>query len=386
MFSYYSVIQGSKMQTKYNLRLEMVMFAKKQGIKPASLAYKTTKKTVRKWLDRYSREGLNGLKDRSRAPNRRWKKCPDSFEDRVVKLRNLTKNKFGAIKLKDRYSLKWSASCINRIIKQHPELRRKKKTITDKRNELWSVKKLTKAFEVIQVDVKHLMDISNYYPLQWKYKLPKYEITARCVKTGATWLCLSDTKEAISAASFISMLLQHLKGHGFDVKTIRLQMDNGTEFFNINAPWVQSKVEQVMEYFEVKHNRIPPAAPTFNSDVETFHRLVEDEFYSIEQFISEKDMSQQLYTHMLDFNYIRKNSYKDNKTPLALLKEDYPDCNDNVLNFPILNICNHFHFYSDLFQKREDYNTSDQLIDMLMNNYSHQGGYHVSTLHIRGFK
>lgn len=79
------------------------------------------------------------------------------------------------------------------------------------------------------------------------------------------------------------MLLQHLKEHGFDVKEIKLQMDNGTEFFNIHAPQTKSMVEKVMDHFSVKHDRIPPASPSFNSDVETFHRLVEDEFYSIKR-------------------------------------------------------------------------------------------------------
>jgi len=38
----------------------------------------------------------------------------------------------------------------------------------------------------------------------------------------------------------------------------------------------------IEDYIEAKIGWILPASPTFNSDVETFHRLVEDEFYSIE--------------------------------------------------------------------------------------------------------
>jgi len=213
-----------------------------------------------------------------------------------------------------------------------------------------------KAFEKIQIDVKDLMDIANYYPQAWKIKgMPRYEITARCVKTGATWICLSKTKDASKTSAFVAMLLQHLKDHGFDLTKITLQMDNGTEFHNLKLDHGKSMVEKVMEYYKVQDSRIPPAAPTFNSDVETFHRLVEDEFYSIERFKDKEDLRRQAYTYTLDFNYLRNNMNKDNKTPYELLLEDYPDANMDVLNYPIVDIGNYFHLYSNLFVEDKYY-------------------------------
>ncbi|MCD6531151.1 hypothetical protein J7K99_01740 [bacterium] len=46
-----------------------------------------------------------------------------------------------------------------------------------------------------------------------------------------------------------------------------------------------SRFEQALVRYGVKHRLIPPGFPTYNSDVETFHRIVEDEFYCGEEFV-----------------------------------------------------------------------------------------------------
>ena len=63
---YYTVLRQSKEPTY--LRLEMVRYARAQGIKPAARYFHTTVRTVRKWLRRWQPGSLLGLHDRSRAP------------------------------------------------------------------------------------------------------------------------------------------------------------------------------------------------------------------------------------------------------------------------------------------------------------------------------
>jgi len=60
---------------------------------------------------------------------------------------------------------------------------------------------------------------------------------------------------------------------------------------------------------------IPPGAHTWQADVETAHRLIEDEFYEVEKFTSKTDFLKKLTTYTLWFNVDRKNSYKENQTP-----------------------------------------------------------------------
>ena len=288
----------------------MITFAKKYGKKVAAREFKTSPNVVRKWVFSYEKAGLQGLKDLSRRPKKSPNKCSHSFEAEVIKVRKQTKNKFGAKRLIERFDLDYGKGCVQRIINEHG-LKRKRKTKRVKRNELWAVKKLMTVFEKIQIDVKELTDIPVYLASKHKHRLPKYEFTARCVKTGASFVCYAKANTSMNAAIFAAYLLGHLKDHGFDLSTIELQTDNGAEF---NACGKVKKGDTPFEFvvkeaFSVKLSHIPPASPTFNSDVETFHRLVEDEFYAIEPISSRQDLLHKMYTFLIDFNFIRKRSY-----------------------------------------------------------------------------
>ncbi|MCM8796640.1 MAG: hypothetical protein NC923_01965 [Candidatus Omnitrophica bacterium] len=52
------------------------------------------------------------------------------------------------------------------------------------------------------------------------------------------------------------------------------------------------------------HTLIPPGRKTYNSDVETFHKLIEDEFYRIEAPTSLDDFLAKAYAYT--FNLISK--------------------------------------------------------------------------------
>ena len=90
-----------------------------------------------------------------------------------------------------------------------------------------------------------------------------------------------------------------------------------------------------------KHYTIPPGATTYQSDVETVHRLIEDEFYQIEAFYSRKDFltkatSGQRATsgYQLFFNVARKNSYKRDQSALEIIKEKRPERDPRVILLP----------------------------------------------------
>ena len=384
---------------RLNFRYDLVKFALVYGNKATSREYKTTPKVVRKWVNRYNKFGISGLNDQSRKPHYSPNKCTLTFERKVIKLREQTKHKFGARRLIERFDLKHGTSCIQRIIKEHG-LVRKKKTKKQKRNELWSIKKLMGVFEKIQIDVKELTDISMYFYNYTRYQLPKYEFTARCVKTGATFVCFANANNAVNAASFAMYILTHLKENGFDLTKIEIQTDNGPEF---NACGHKKKgltpfEVVVKEVFHTKLSFIPPASPTFNSDVETFHRLVEDEFYSIEPAASLETLRRKMMTFLIDFNYLRKNSYKDNKTPFELAKDEDPEFSLNAFNLaPVL--CEDIqHLYFDtVVDKRSEVSKKLNIPDPFDTNPSLEffaksgghhrdlasasGGYYVSPLH-----
>ena len=70
--------------------------------------------------------------------------------------------------------------------------------------------------------------------------------------------------------------------------------------------------------------RIPPGAHTYQSDVETVHRLVEDEFFDLETFTSRGDFLAKASTYQLYFNLARPNSHKGQQTPWQIIERLAP--------------------------------------------------------------
>ncbi len=128
-----------------------------------------------------------------------------------------------------------------------------------------------------------------------------------------------------------------MKKYGVKPSEIHIQTDNGTEF---TAPWNSLKktlFTKVIELsFASKHKTIPVGAKTFQSDVESSHQLIEQEFYACQYFFSAQDFMQKAYDYQKHFNFTRFNTYKKG-TPAHLLKQAAPNINPHVLNFqPVL--------------------------------------------------
>ena len=123
-----------------------------------------------------------------------------------------------------------------------------------------------------------MYDIPEYYPYIEKFNLPKYQYTAREVTSGFQFLAYADELSIAYATEFIRIILEHLKNHGVNLKGIRIQTDNGSEFIGSWNKKGISAFTEVVESYEAQHVTIPPKRHTFQSDVETVHRIIEDEF------------------------------------------------------------------------------------------------------------
>jgi hypothetical protein len=92
------------------------------------------------------------------------------------------------------------------------------------------------------------------------------------------------------------------------------QTDNGGEF----------KGDFPKALGDSQHVRIPPAAHTYQSDVETVHRLEEDEFFDLEDFSSRGEFLAKVHTYQLYFNLARPNSHKENQSPWQIIERLAP--------------------------------------------------------------
>jgi len=311
------------MKNSFQIHLKMVEMALEFGVSKAARMFGCSRVTIYKWLRRYQQNGLEGLQEASRAPHHHPRKISPELEERILAIRR-EKPFLGPRRIKSEYGLPCSESTIYRVLKRHGMTRPRKRKHRVKR-QLRELKKQLRVFEKLQVDVKELSDIPRYYPYVVR-GFPRYQFTARDVRSGFCFISYAHEKSATHAALFIGLLLSHLKDCGVALSECHVQTDNGSEFvtvFNAKNPLAslkrRSAFQQVLDSFAVEHRRIPPRASTYNSDVEAFHRIVEDEFYDWEHYRSRGELLQKANTYMQYFNQLRVNSYKDNQTPVEII-------------------------------------------------------------------
>ena len=271
---------------KYDLRLRLVQYARKHGIKPAARHFGCQVKTVRKWLRRYEMDhgARASLTDRSRRPHTSPNRTSPDLEQQVVAARQ-TAPCFGSRRLVEAFGLPLGESAARRILRDHHLTVRRKKKHESKRD-LRAVKAAYAFGQLIEIDVKYLTDIPYYMQFLLRANdLPRYQYTAREVRTGGVFLGYSDTISELHSKCFASAVVGHLRRHAPELpESATIQTDNGAEFGgtcpdNTRAGVFPAHIEAVLG---LQHRFIPPGAKNHQSDVESFHDRVEQEFYDLE--------------------------------------------------------------------------------------------------------
>jgi transposase len=312
MYKYYDIMRNSK--DKKLLRFKMVIIAKEKGIISAAAECHCSVNTVRKWLGRYNDKGNQGLEEMSKRPHHC--KCLSEADKKVI----INTNKkygggLGLRRLKESAGLPYSIKTMNKVLKNAGHIK-KRRTKAKSRNNLRKVKAMWELFSQIEIDTKHLYDIPEYYLQMKLFNLPKYQYTAREVTSGFLFISFAWEINMSNSVSFVEQIAQHLLSNGVDLNKTLIQTDNGSEFIGSwNAKKDSAFTEKVSSY-SMTHRTIPVKAHTWQADVETSHNLIEKEFYTIEGFNSVPHLQQKMGTYLLWFNFLRKNSYKENQTPL----------------------------------------------------------------------
>jgi len=333
--SYYPLIKD--MKSKFNFRYHLVEYARTHSVSSAAREFRVSRKIVRKWIRRFEKGGLRALEDQTRAPRHIPHKLGELDENKI----QLTREKYpqwGPKRLKTLARLPYGASAIYRVLKERGLCHKKKKY--QKKRDLRELKKsLYGVFEKFQVDVKYLDDIPEFYPFLLALGLPKFELTARCIISGATFTSYADSNNTTNAGIFAEYVMGHLKHYGVEVSGAEFQYDNGSEFIgNVSKREGKTPFQERIDYYRASHGRIPPARPTFNSDVESFHRIIEQEFYSCEAFENQTQFFAKAYSYLLFYNYFRPNSWKENQSPWQIVQKAFPEIDSNVLNLPPIHL------------------------------------------------
>ena len=328
--SYSAMMKNSKDKKIY--RMQMVQYAKEHGMKPTARTFRTTVKTVKKWVHRFEVEKYAGLDDRSHAPLNSPYTIQD-FEKAYVCFLKRRHRGIGAQEMKNIYQLELSVKAIRKSWREQGLLKSKRRKHKTKQN-LREVKKTWGLFKQFCVDTKHLYDIPELWPFIESGIAPKYQYTFREVFSGLQFLAFADECNMAYACLFIDVVLEHLERSGVDLLNVRGQTDNGSEFIGSWNKKEDSEFTKALAKYKVQHQTIPAGAHTWQSDVETAHRLIEDHLYLNETYRSKEDFLNKVGSYLLMFNSIRKNSYKENKAPWQLIQEENQKIKNIILNLP----------------------------------------------------
>ena len=326
----------------YDWRLRMVRYAQEHSIKAAAREFEVSRNTVRRWVRRF--ESGEGLEDKKRGTTNHPMKMKFGYRchlESLVQTKVQNHNKIIGTQVQKQLQTevggKYSLPTIIKTLKQIGAWKTKKPKARPKRD-LREVTDRMKFGECIQIDIKYLTDIPAMRFSQKCLDVPKYQITARDRATGALWYAFANEKSSMVTTLFAEYLLEHLRNHDGDLaKGITVQTDNGAEFTVRHLSKTRtSGFEQALIQAGVEYLRIPPGQCTWNSSVESSHRLIEDEFYSqvmnpkLNEFLKEAE------EYQIDFNYRRFNTYRKG-TPLELLRQRNTNVDSDILRLkPII--------------------------------------------------
>ena len=308
---YFDLIREMKQNT-YNHRLRLVESARERGIKPTARLFATTVPTVRKWLRRFEQYGPSGLLNHSRARHHQPHQTPPAREAQFVALRQSLPT-FGSRRLIREFDLPIGHGALERIWRLHGLIKKRRRKY-QRKQDLAHIKARWALFQQISADTKDLDDIPRYWAQAQRFKLPVVQYTARDVRSGLLFWAFAEGRSASASAVFASRVQQHLDRYGVSLRDLVWQTDNGGEF----------KGDFPSALGDSQHVRIPPAAHTYQSDVETFHRLEEDEFFDLEDFSSRGDFLAKAHTYQLYFNLARPNSHKEHQSPWQIIERLAP--------------------------------------------------------------
>jgi len=191
-----------------------------------------------------------------------------------------------------------------------------------RKQDLAALKATWRLGQQISADTKDLDDIPHYWPQRQARGLPLIQYTAREVRSGLQFLAFAQRRSAGASALFAYRIQSHLAACGLDLANLVWQTDNGGEFIGALEPdGSRSGFPRAVTFFGSQHERIPPAAHTYQSDVETVHRLIEDEFYNLETFRSRREFLAKACVYQCYFNLVRPNSHKGDLSPWQIIQQ-----------------------------------------------------------------
>jgi transposase len=260
----------SESTKRFIIRQRFLMIqAIRQGMLIAHVAkqFGCSRKTVYKWLHRYTHGGLKDLLDRSRRPHGHPKSLEPSLARLIAKLRQQTH--YGPIRLQwllwERHRLHVSRWGIYQALKRQGLITRGRR----RHKKDYRLYTLPTPGQEIQIDTKHLCPRN---PIATRY----FQYTAVDDCTRLRVLRIYDELTLHHSLEFLREVVTQMP---FKIQAIRT--DGGIEF---TYPMPTPKIHpftQACQKLGIEHRVNRPGYPQANGKVERSHRTDNEEFYRV---------------------------------------------------------------------------------------------------------
>jgi transposase InsO family protein len=303
-------------------RAQMVRAVLERGLSNAAAArqFNTTPKTVGKWVNRFRKEGADGLRDRSSRPLSSPAQTPQATCDAIEVLR------------RQRYSGKYIASelgispaTVSRILRRRglnrigaldpaEPCRRYERELPGELIHI-DVKKLGKFNQIGHRITGDRQGQSNSRGVGWEYMYVCIDDHSRV----AFSKIMSDEKKR-SAIAFLKAALAYYASLGITVE--RVMTDNGSCFKSF-------AFRRTCKRLGLRHIRTKPYTPKTNGKAERFIQTSLREWAYARAYENSRQRRDQLLAWLHQYNWHRPHAGIGDKTPISRLGLT----EDNVLRF-----------------------------------------------------